>query len=206
MGAQLEGYPDPRCQNGSSGSNLALPPLTTYLNPINTVISYPIRKLASRPVSGIKMAAAARLDAAANPRDQATAHLIVMAFYFLLGVGEYTLPPAHVTTRTIQLRVCDTRFWQGQTLLPRTSDASTLAATTSVTLMIDNQKNGHRGDTIHQELRHGFLPRPVAALVSAIMAQNMPLSAPTEFCTTGYVCAARPHSSCRPAWSPISSA
>ncbi|KAI2506222.1 hypothetical protein MHU86_8257 [Fragilaria crotonensis] len=133
------------------------------------------------------MAAAARLDAAATPREQATAHLIVMAFYFLLRVGEYTLPPAHVTTRTIQFRVSDTRFWQGQTLLPPTSEAATLAAATSVTLVMDNQKNGHRGDTIHQEACDtDFCPvRSVAALVSAIMAQNMPVSTPLSFVQPG---------------------
>jgi hypothetical protein len=109
--------------------------------------------------------------------------LIVMAFYFLLHVGEYTLPTVHVTTRTVQLRVCVTGFWQGQTLLPPTSDAATHAATTSVMLLMDNQKNGHRGDTIHQEAcASDFCPvRSGAALVSAIMAQNMPLSAPVSF-------------------------
>ncbi|KAI2491432.1 hypothetical protein MHU86_23122 [Fragilaria crotonensis] len=110
-----------------------------------------------------------------------------MAFYFLLRVGEYTLPPAHVTTRTIQFRVSDTRFWQGQTLLPPTSEAATLAAATSVTLVMDNQKNGHRGDTIHQEACDtDFCPvRSVAALVSAIMAQNMPVSTPLSFVQPG---------------------
>ena len=120
------------------------------------------------------MAAAARLDAAFPPREQATAHLIVMAFYFLLRVGEYMLPPAHVTTRTVQLCVCDTRFWQGQTLPLPTSNAATFAAATSVTLLTDNQKNGHHGDTIHQEVcASDFCPvRSVEALVSAIMAQK----------------------------------
>jgi hypothetical protein len=65
-----------------------------------------------------------------------------MAFYFLLRVCEYTLPPTHVTTRTIQFRVSDTRFWHGQTLLPPTSEAATLTAATSMTLVMDNQKNG----------------------------------------------------------------
>ena len=110
-----------------------------------------------------------------------------MAFYFLLRVGEYTLPPAHVTTRTIQFRVSDTRFWHGQTLLPPTSEAVTLAAATSVTLVMDNQKNGHRGDTIHQEACDtDFCPvRSVAALVSAIMAQNTPVSTPLSFVQPG---------------------
>ena len=81
----------------------------------------------------------------------------------------------------------DTRFWQGQLLLPPTSEAAILAAATSVTLLMDNQKNGHRGDTIHQEACSAdFCPvRSVAARVSAIMAQNMPLSTPLSFVQPG---------------------
>ncbi|KAI2489186.1 hypothetical protein MHU86_25407 [Fragilaria crotonensis] len=52
---------------------------------------------------------------------------------------------------------------------------------------MDNQKNGHRGDTIHQEACDtDFCPvRSVAALVSAIMAQNMPVSTPLSFVQPG---------------------
>jgi hypothetical protein len=86
------------------------------------------------------MAAAARNDMAATPCDRATAHLIVLAFYFLLRVGEYTLPSQSRLTRTVQFRLCDFRFWQGQTLLPLNSDTAILAAALSVTLTMDNQK------------------------------------------------------------------
>ena len=95
----------------------------------------------------------------ASPREAATAHLIFMAFYFLLHVGKYTLPPEHCTTCTVQFQICDIRFWQGQTLLLPTSNAAILAAASSVTLIIDNQKNKQRGDVIHQEAVHGdFCP------------------------------------------------
>jgi hypothetical protein len=88
----LEGYPDPRCSSGSSGSNLALP-VTHLLKSYKDRDPVP-RPQVALPVGAIRMAAAARLDAAATPWEQATAHLIVMAFYFLLRVGEYTLPPS----------------------------------------------------------------------------------------------------------------
>jgi hypothetical protein len=94
----------------------------------------------------VDSATRARNDLNASPREAATAHLIVMAFYFLLRVGKYTLPPDHRTTHTMQFRICNIRFWQGQTLLPPTSDAAVLAAgASSVTLIMDNQKNGQRG-------------------------------------------------------------
>jgi hypothetical protein len=110
-----------------------------------------------------------------------------MAFYFLLRVGEYTLPPEHRTTRTVQFRICDIRFWQGQTLLPPTSDAAILAGASSVTLIMDNQKNGQRGDVIHQEaVKADFCPvRSTAARVSAIMAQDLPLTTPISFVQPG---------------------
>ena len=127
------------------------------------------------------------MDPAATPTARATADLIVMAFFFLLRVGEYTRPRAHTVTRTIQFRVCDVRFWQGQTLLPLTSDAATLAGASSVTLTIDNQKNGQRGDTLHQEAcASDFCPvRSVAARVSAILAQHMPLTTPLSYVQPG---------------------
>ena len=110
-----------------------------------------------------------------------------MAFFFLLRVGEYTLPPENRTTRTVQFRVCDIRFWQGQTLLPPTSGEAILAAASSVTLIMDNQKNGKRGDIIHQEACHAdFCPvRSTAARVSAIMALNMPLDTPVSYVQPG---------------------
>ena len=103
-----------------------------------------------------------------------------MAFFFLLRVDKYTRP-AHdrVVTRTVQFRVCDVRLWQeGQPLLPPHSDPATLAAASSVTPTVDNQKNGQCGDTVHQEAcGSDFCPvRSIAALVSAIMAQDMPVT------------------------------
>ena len=52
---------------------------------------------------------------------------------------------------------------------------------------MDNQKNGQRGDIIHQEaVNADFCPvRSTAARVSAIMAQNMPLTTPVSFVQPG---------------------
>ncbi len=101
-----------------------------------------------------------------------------MAFYFLLRVGEYTLPPEHRTTRTVQFRICDIQFWQGQTLLPPTSDAAILTAASSVTLI------NHR-----EAVKGNFCPvRSTAARVSAIMAQGIPLTMPIIFVQPGSMC------------------
>jgi hypothetical protein len=80
----------------------------------------------------------------------------------------------------VQFRICHIRVWQGQTLLPPTSYAAILAAASPVTLILDNQEIGQRGDAIHQEMVNGnFCPvHSTAACVSAIMAQGMPLTTP----------------------------
>jgi hypothetical protein len=54
------------------------------------------------PARGIDLAAAVCNNANALPRQAATAHLIVMALYFLFRVGNYTLPPEHCTTHSVQ--------------------------------------------------------------------------------------------------------
>jgi len=56
-----------------------------------------------------------------------------------------------------------------------------------VTLTMDNQKNGQRGDIIHQEACHAdFCPvRSAAAIVSAIMAQHMPLTTAISYIQPG---------------------
>jgi hypothetical protein len=52
---------------------------------------------------------------------------------------------------------------------------------------MDNQKNGQRGDVIHQGVVNAdFCPvRLTAARVSAIMAQGMPLTTPISFVQPG---------------------
>ncbi|KAI2498139.1 hypothetical protein MHU86_16337 [Fragilaria crotonensis] len=88
----LEGYPDPQCPSGSSGSDLALP-ITQQIK------TYKDRDLVPRPqvalpIGAIQMAAAD----SCHPREQATTYLIIMAFYFLLWIGfkarQYYRPPA----------------------------------------------------------------------------------------------------------------
>ncbi len=81
----LEGYPDPRRTAGAGGANLALP-FTHLLKSYKDRDPVP-RPQVALPVHAIKLASAARLDPAASPLENATAHLVVVAFYFLLWVG-----------------------------------------------------------------------------------------------------------------------
>jgi hypothetical protein len=93
--------------------------------------------------------------AALNPKDQALADLVVLAFFFLLRVGEYT-PPGNRRTRTTQIRRKDMQFWSKRPdgILDRISPLATLAdllQADAVTITLDNQKNGQRDAVLHHD-------------------------------------------------------
>ena len=92
--------------------------------------------------------ARARCQATQPARTQATAELVIIAFFFLLRVGECTMPNATKSTRTVQLRVKDAFFQKHGLSLPNTAPFLQLSQANSVTLHLDNQKNGQRGATI----------------------------------------------------------
>ena len=115
-----------------------------------------------------------------NHREKAAADLIIIAFFFLLRVGEYTLPTSTRQTRTVQFRLRDITFWDGRTALPFNSSFDTLSNASKVTIRLDNQKNCHRDDTLTHERVDGDL-NPVFAMarrfVSARTHSNNDLDA-----------------------------
>ena len=100
--------------------------------------------------------------------------LIIIAFYFLLRVGEYTTP-RYVThngkkekaTRTKQFIIENVGFFKNGQIISRTSDLDMLLSCDAVTLKINNQKNGRMGDTIHQKAIGSALC-PVRALAHRV--------------------------------------
>jgi hypothetical protein len=98
-----------------------------------------------------------------------TAGLIVVAFFFLLRVGEYTPNP---NRRTMPLRRKDVTMWRGTVPIPIGAPVRDLAHATSVTICLENQKNGKKGDTLHHEKTHDPMMCPVAAMVKLISPIN----------------------------------
>ena len=101
------------------------------------------------------------------PCLQAIADSCIIAFFFLLRVGEYTQSTQAKPTCTVPFRICDIVFWHTQNgqrcqIAPDAPEALILLAT-EATLKLDNQKNGHRDDTLHHQAVLGPL-NPVAAL------------------------------------------
>jgi hypothetical protein len=108
------------------------------------------------------------------PQREATADLINIAFYYLLRVGEYTKPRT-TTTNTIPIRIQDITFRTPTgALIANTSPLATLLAATEATIRMPTQKNGVKGQCIHQECT-GTIYSPVNSLarrVHHIMSHN----------------------------------
>ena len=106
----------------------------------------------------------------ATERDRAAADLIIIAFYYLLRVGEYTVKGnCNNTKQTVQFRMQDVTFFghnqQGALRqLPRTASTHEIMTAHSATLKLDNQKNGWKGVCIHQEVNGDPYHCPVRAL------------------------------------------
>jgi hypothetical protein len=101
------------------------------------------------------------------PKQQATADLINIAFYYLLRVGEYTKPRS-TKTNTIPIRVQDITFRRADgTLIPNNQPLATLLSATEATIRMPNQKNGVKGQCIHQECT-GTLYSPVNSLARRV--------------------------------------
>ena len=109
-----------------------------------------------------------------NRKERTTADLVLVAFYYLLRVGEYTKPrfvkhgnQLRRATRTIQFTVGCVGFFKDGQLLPRTAPLQTLLTADSATLRIINQKNGRMGTCIHHQCS-GKDSSPVKALARLV--------------------------------------
>ena len=106
---------------------------------------------------------------AGTQKEKAGGELALVAFYYLLRVGEYTRPRTAATNskRTVNFRVDDVGFFKDGKILPRSSSLQVLLSADACTLKIENQKNGRMGETIHHE-RTGTKHCPVQALANRI--------------------------------------
>jgi hypothetical protein len=88
----------------------------------------------------------------------------------------------------VQFRVHDATFRQANGLvIPTTSPLDVLLQADSVTLWMDNQKNGQRGATIHHTAcPGGFCPvKALARRVQSVLAQGRPDTTPLSFVRAG---------------------
>jgi hypothetical protein len=131
--------------------------------------------------------AASRYEQHHSPRHRAISDLVCMAFFFLLRVGEYTMPSPGTHTRTVQFRIQDVRLWYRGALLDNTAPRATLMTADAVTLYLENQKNGQKGATIHHTAVDGwFCPvKALARRVSDLTSQGVGLDTPLSCVSPG---------------------
>jgi hypothetical protein len=141
----LAGFPDP--QRNYGGRELDVP-FSCMIKTMRDSDPAPRPQLALL-VSCITTAAAAHFQNVATSKQQAVADLITVAFFFLLQVGEYTMPTGNRGTRRVQFRCQDICLWRFGQLLDHTAPVEHLLQADGVTLHIDNKKNGQRGQTVH---------------------------------------------------------
>ena len=109
-------------------------------------------------------------DPTTNELDAAIGDLCLIAFYYLLRVGEYTIKNSRNNTKqTVQFRLKDVTFFRRDhnghlRQVNRFAPAADIATADSATLKLDNQKNGWKGVCIHQETNGHPMHCPVRAL------------------------------------------
>ena len=110
-----------------------------------------------------------------HPIIKAIGDLTLIAFYYLLRVGEYTKPKFTTVngqqvraTRTVQFALKNVGFFQKGHIVPRASPLSELLEADSCTLKISNQKNGRMGQTIHHHATGKPHSCPVQALARRV--------------------------------------
>jgi hypothetical protein len=109
-----------------------------------------------------------------DEKMRAAGCLSIIAFFFLLRVGEYTRPKFAfangervAATRTKQFIVKNIGFFKDGNIVPRSSSLAVLLSCDAATMKITNQKNGRMGQTIHQEAT-GTAECPIQALAHRV--------------------------------------
>ena len=95
-------------------------------------------------------------ECTATELTKAVGDLALMAFYYLLRVGEYTVKRTrNCTKQTKQFKLEDVQFFEKKRgrirRLARNASDEQIMAATSATLKLDNSKNGWKGVCVHQE-------------------------------------------------------
>jgi hypothetical protein len=105
---------------------------------------------------------------ALSQRQQTATDLCIIAWFYLLRVGEYTKPRKQ-STQTTPIRVCDITFWFNESKLDPTLPLTILLhRCTAATIHLDNQKNGKRNATITQQTTNTAVC-PVKALIRRVI-------------------------------------
>ena len=110
------------------------------------------------------------LHPAASAHITALGDLALIAFYYLLRIGEYTIKGTHNESKqTQQFKLADVMFFKRDhsgalRQLPCQAHSNLIMSADSATLKLDNQKNGWHGVCIHHESNGQEAFDPIRAL------------------------------------------
>ncbi len=102
--------------------------------------------------------------------DKATADFMMIAFYYLLCIGKYTVKGTQNNSKqTVQFKYEDVTFFRKNNLgqlqcLPRDAPDKLISTADGATLKLDNQKNGWKGVCIYHEINSDLLNCLIRAL------------------------------------------
>ena len=106
----------------------------------------------------------------ATELDMAVGDLTMIAFYYLLRVGEYTIKGTrNETKQMVQFKLEDVTFFKKNNLgklccLPQGAPEHDIMTADGATLKLDNQKNGWKGVCVYHEANGDPINCPVRAL------------------------------------------
>ena len=109
-------------------------------------------------------------DGNTSTLERAVGDLTLIAFYYLLRIGEYTIKGRrNETKQTVQFKYKDITFFKRDSTgklrcLPRNAPAHLIATADGATLKLDNQKNGWKGVCVFHEANGEEYLCPVRAL------------------------------------------
>ena len=129
---------------------------------------------------------------AGTPHTQAVGDLTLIAFYYLLRIGEYTVKSKRNNTKqTVQFKLEDVTFFKKTKLgqlrcLPKNAPYQLVLSADSATLKLDNQKNGWKGVCVHQETNGEAVYCPIRALGRRVVHLRQHGAAKSCFLSTFY--------------------
>jgi hypothetical protein len=157
----LDGHPNPR--RASPAQHMLDLPISQLLKKYRDEDPPAAPKLAI-PISTITSIAE---NYRWTPHLSAAADLVIIAFFYLLHIGEYTTQSTPRDKRTIPLQDCNVRLWRKGHLLSHSAGLATFLTADSATVSIANTKNGTKGTVVHHKAFGGPIC-PVAALARRI--------------------------------------
>ena len=128
---------------------------------------------------------------------KAIGDLTLIAFYYLLRVGEYTVKGTrNESKRTVQFKLEDVTFFHRNKMgqlrcLPRDAPLEMLLSAEGACLKLDNQKNGWKGVCVYQQHNGDPLRCPIRALARRVTHIRSNNARPRDYLSSYYINGAR---------------